>query len=116
MRGVLPEAIRRRTWKADFSHLVNEGMARDFPQVVRCLESGSLAVRLGYLEGGLLGDELNLLKGRMRGPDCETAWGLSDLLGLERWLQVFFGGSTTDPEVLGLPECSERPTAPGGTG
>ncbi len=31
MQGVLPEAIIRRTWKADFTHLVNEGMAQDFP-------------------------------------------------------------------------------------
>jgi asparagine synthetase B (glutamine-hydrolysing) len=116
MRGVLPEAILRRTWKADFSHLVNEGMAQDFPQVVRCLESDSLAVRLGYLDGRLLGNELNLLKGRMRGSDCEAAWSLSDLLGLEVWLQVFFGetgGGLPDREVPeGSPPAGYQGDAP----
>lgn len=90
LRGVLPEAIRERRWKADFSHLVNEGMARDYPELVRCFQADGMAVRLGYVQGPLMRQDLARVKGRIRGPSCEVSWNLSALLGLERWLQVFF--------------------------
>jgi asparagine synthase (glutamine-hydrolysing) len=114
MQDVLPDAIARRTWKADFSHLVNEGMERDFPQLVRCLESDGLAVRLGYLDGTVLRDELRRMKDRIRGPECEISWGLSDLLGLEIWLQIFLGGSTSGAVQVGFPEWSMRAAEQGG--
>jgi asparagine synthase (glutamine-hydrolysing) len=91
LRGVLPEAIRERRWKADFSHLVNEGMERDYPQLVQCLQAEEMAVKFGYLKGAALRQDLARIKDRIRGPNCAVSWGLSDLLGLELWLQVFFG-------------------------
>ena len=115
MRGVLPEAIARRTWKADFSHLVNEGMQRDFLPLADCLQSDGLAVKLGYLRGEGLREELERLRDRLRGPDCETAWSLSDLLGLELWLQVFLGGRGNGHKGLASFEGAARPTRPGGT-
>lgn len=89
MQGVLPGAILERRWKADFTHRVNEGMARDFPQLAHRLQSEGMAVKLGYLRKGVLGLELERLKARICGPDSEIAWSLSDLLGLELWLQLF---------------------------
>jgi len=89
MRGVLPNGIRERRWKADFTDLVNEGMERDFQPLVRYLQSDSLATRLGYVKGSV-GEEITRLKDRIRSDDCVMAWGLSGLLGLELWLRVFF--------------------------
>lgn len=91
LRGVLPEAIRERRWKADFSHLVNEGMEQDYPQLVQCLQAEEMAVKFGYIKGAALRQGLARMKDRIRGPDCAVSWGLSDFLGLELWLQVFFG-------------------------
>ncbi len=114
MRGVLPEAIAHRTWKADFSHLVNEGMVRDFPRLADCLQADGLAVKLGYLRGDVLRGELERLRTRLGGPDCETAWSLSDLLGLELWLRVFLGGNANGHGSSPCPEPSARPAGPGG--
>lgn len=106
MRGILPEAIVNRRWKADFTHLVNEGMERDYPRLLECLESGSAAVKSGYVNRTLLQEQLHRLRGKIRGAATgEVAWALSDLLGLELWLQVFLeqqparDGSTPDEYV-----------------
>ncbi|MBI3454387.1 MAG: hypothetical protein HY002_01180 [Candidatus Rokubacteria bacterium] len=107
--GVLPEAIRRRTWKADFTYLVNAGVERDLDRLARCLETGGMAMALGYVSGDVLRQELERLNGRLDGASCETAWRLSDLLGLELWLQVFFsrdagpeGPAVTDDEPTAM--------------
>ncbi|TAL11936.1 MAG: asparagine synthetase B [Nitrospirae bacterium] len=91
LRGVLPEAIRERRWKADFSDLVNAGRERDYPQLVQCLQAEEMAVKFGYVKGTVLRKDFARIKERIRGPNCAVSWGLSDLLGLELWLQVFFG-------------------------
>jgi asparagine synthase (glutamine-hydrolysing) len=91
MRGILPEAIANRKWKADFTHLVNEGMKRDFPRMLGCLQSGSAAINMGYVNRDALQNHLSRLQGQIRGAStAELSWTLTDLLGLELWLQVFF--------------------------
>lgn len=98
MRGVLPNPIRERRWKADFTDLVNAGMEQEYPQLVRCLQSDGMAIKLGYVKGDVLRKELARLKDRIRGPSADLAWSLSDLLGLELWLQTFFGENTNEAE------------------
>ena len=93
MDGVLPEAIALRRGKADFTHLVNEAVERDFPRMVHCLESEGEAVKRGYVTWDVLKKSFDRLRGQVQGPTCEVAWSLSDLLGLELWLRVFFGKS-----------------------
>ncbi len=95
MRGVLPDAIARRTWKGDLTHVVNEAMDREYPQLVHCLEENGMAIGLGYVKGEVIREQLARLKDRIRGPDCCVTWALSDLLGLELWLQVFLGDKAT---------------------
>ena len=51
MRGVLPDAVRARTWKADFSGAVNTGIARDFHAIAEYLTRDSQAVARGYFDG-----------------------------------------------------------------
>ncbi len=116
MQGNLPDAIARRTWKADFSHLVNEGAERDLPQVLRGLESDGMALKLGYVKGNVIRSELERLKDRMQGPTCEAAWSFSDLLGLELWLQVFFGENNNSHEGPGSPEGTPMASMQGGIG
>lgn len=115
LRGVLPEAIALRNWKADFTHLVNEGIARDYPGLVRHLESDGMAVGLGYVKGEVIREELRQLEGRVQGPTCETAWSLSDLLGLELWLQVFCREHLEPREGQGIREAKSILTVSGGT-
>jgi len=88
---VLPEAIALRRSKGDYTHLANEAVERDFPRVVHSLDVSGEAVIRGYVTEDGLNKRLNRLGGRIQGPTCEVAWSLSDLLGLELWLQVFFG-------------------------
>jgi hypothetical protein len=97
LRGVLPEAIRQRNWKADFSDVVNTGAAADASIVSQALSSNALAVRLGYLDPERLAPEVARLSAGLGGPDCVASWTLADLFGLEVWLQVFFGGAPARP-------------------
>lgn len=115
LRGVLPDAIRERAWKADFTHLVNDGVALDFERVRQCLETDGMAVRMGYLSAYALGEEFDRLRERVRGESCETAWDLSDLYGLELWLQLFFGGRDNGhPGVAGI-EAEAKTATVGGS-
>jgi asparagine synthase (glutamine-hydrolysing) len=89
MRGVVPKTILKRRWKADFTSLVNEGLDKAYPRLIQNLDRGR-SVELGYLKGEVLKAKLVSFRGQLKGPSSETAWALSDLLGLEIWLQTFF--------------------------
>lgn len=91
MREILPTSISQRRWKADFTDLGNEDMERDYPQLAHMLQSSKMAIRLGYADEDLMEQELIRLKSQLRRSDCLVTWRLQDLLGLEFWLQVFFG-------------------------
>lgn len=98
MRGILPETIRDRTWKADFSYLVNKGMQKDYLKLIEMLRSDAMSVRLGYLEYDKMLLELERVREGLQGSECDAAWSLSDLAGLELWMQTFFnltGGRAT---------------------
>jgi asparagine synthetase B (glutamine-hydrolysing) len=90
MRGIVPAAILDRTWKADFTHLVNNGMDREFIDLLDCLESSGRAAELGYLNRSRLRETLVPLREQLLRPDCVATWQLSDVLALELWLQAFF--------------------------
>jgi asparagine synthase (glutamine-hydrolysing) len=89
MKGILPEPVRRRTWKGTFSAAVNKGVASDLPAIARALSSDCLGVRLGYLDAARLSGEVAKLSAALSRPDCEASWNLADLFGFETWLQVF---------------------------
>jgi asparagine synthase (glutamine-hydrolysing) len=93
MRGILPESIRARTWKANFSLAVNEGVRRDLSAICGALTPQSLSIRLGYLDRERLAAELPRLIAGLSRNDCVDSWALADMFGLEDWLQVFFGRS-----------------------
>jgi asparagine synthase (glutamine-hydrolysing) len=97
MRGILPDTIANRTWKADFTHLVNDGMARDFPSLAHYLESGAAAVTQGYLVESKMRAALAQHRGQLNSGTCRAAWTLGDMLGLELWLQIFVAKSGLQP-------------------
>jgi asparagine synthase (glutamine-hydrolysing) len=90
-RGILPDAIRTRTWKSDFTPFVNEGLANDAGTILRTLHDECLGVQLGYLDRARLRPALARVAQSLTGPDCVASWDLADTYGLEVWLQVFFG-------------------------
>jgi asparagine synthase (glutamine-hydrolysing) len=93
MKGILPEAVRARVWKADFSVTVNQGLIRDFEQIARALSPEAAAVQRGYLLGDRIAEEVKALERGLNRADCFDSWDLADMFGLEVWLRVFFGAN-----------------------
>ena len=100
MRGVLPEAIRTRAGKADFTHLVNADALQAREAILGALTPRALIAQYGFVDGGALSraasDMLEAI-GRDTAHDSALAsWRLFGLVALEYWLQHFFGtGSCT---------------------
>jgi len=115
LRDVLPEAIACRNWKADFTDLANKGMELDYPQLLHVLQSDSSAVRLGYLRKDVLRVQLDRVKDRLRGSTNEISRSVSDLLGLEVWLQMFFEENNNRQRSSQLSKSGAIVTAQGGT-
>lgn len=92
MGDVLPEPIYARNCRYESTRLIIEGIEWDYRELVHAVQSDPLAVRLGYVRPEVLRPELARLRTCLRqDPSCETAWTLSDLIGLELWLQAFWG-------------------------
>lgn len=102
MQGILPAAIAGRRWKADFSHLINEGMGQDYPLVEQYLQSGMAAAEYGYIEAGQVAGELSRLKHRIdnNNRSCLAAWSIGDLLSLETWLRDYFATPPKEKEKI----------------
>ena len=96
MSGVLPEPIRARTWKSDFSAFVNIGLSQDAAVILRTLNAECLGVRFGYLDAGRLAPELARLAADLESADCVSSWELGDTYSLEVWLQVFLHREQAD--------------------
>ncbi|MEK7404206.1 MAG: asparagine synthase-related protein [Acidobacteriota bacterium] len=91
LRGILPDTIAERRWKADFTNDLNSKLERDSPELEACLASQPLCVGMGYVDGGALEEELRGCRRRLSGNSAVRSWRVLELLGLELWLQVFFG-------------------------
>jgi hypothetical protein len=91
MRGVLPETIRTRDWKADFAFVHKSSVAKDYSRFRQLVQPGCLAVRYGYVDpNGLLNrffkhnPELNIVNN-----GTLSRW-VTATVGLELWLKLFF--------------------------
>ncbi len=94
MRGILPEEIRERTWKADFTVIIREGMQQDLPILLRHLRSDRLLRSLGYVDEARLEAMLGALKANGLRPGDPEGAQLCNLIGLSIWLHQFFGGES----------------------
>jgi len=99
MRGLVPEAILSRRWKADFLHLILEGMQRDYQHLVQWLGSDGLAVGFGYVEREVMQERLARLQHLLHDGTDAAATRIMEILGLSVWLQAFFGENATPKQV-----------------
>jgi asparagine synthase (glutamine-hydrolysing) len=102
LRDVLPEPVRCRTWKANFTGAVNSGLAADLAVVVSSLSENPLGVRMGYLDPARLPGHVASMSAGLSGDDCTSSWNLADLFGFEVWLRVFFPGQSRHAGPLNL--------------
>ena len=89
MHGILPDSIRARTWKSDFTPFVNMGLINDATTILQTLHAECLGVKFGYLDAERLSPELARLASGLNKADCVASWNLADTYGLEMWLRVF---------------------------
>lgn len=102
MRGILPESIRRRTWKADFTLLQSEAaleLSRANPAA--SLGPESLAVQFGFIDAAALPDSLARLRAGLNGRHYLPAQQANELLAFELWLQSFFAAEPSRPARAG---------------
>jgi asparagine synthase (glutamine-hydrolysing) len=98
LRGVLPDALCARTWKADFSGAVNTGIARDYQAISAYLRRDSQAVARGYFDPGRLEPEVARIGASAAREECYDSWDLADAFGFELWLRVFFAHAASGQE------------------
>lgn len=91
MRGILPEEIRTRRTKADFSRIARQSAVVDL-EIFAADLAHSTALRLGYLKPleELRQDVASLKKWLDADPDASSSWVTQDIIWLDAWLSVFF--------------------------
>ena len=90
MRGILPESIRKRPWKADFTPLDNEAAATVCRRFQDRWGPDFLAIKHGYVNFSNLQDALSKHMGRLTGEKMLPAAQMNSLIAFEMWLQAFF--------------------------
>ncbi|PYR11696.1 MAG: hypothetical protein DMF99_07475 [Acidobacteria bacterium] len=92
LKGVLAERIRTRQWKADLTRVGNQAAARGHETIARLLTRDCLSARLGFVDGVILEQSIAALAVSIAEDETATTrWQLEDAIGLEVWLQRFFG-------------------------
>ena len=90
MLGILPDEVRKRRWKADFTGVVNRGVMRDLEVIVGALSRDSAVVEFGYVDRSRLMTEIARRAPQLGGDgDARASWDLADLYSLELWLRIF---------------------------
>ena len=77
---------------ADFTSLMQEGLAADYDRLMQRLCVGGMATALGYIEASEL---KNVAPGKSDPSTGELSRALIDLFSLELWLRGFFGRTVT---------------------
>lgn len=89
--SILPEAIRNRRWKADFTAFHLQAVLREYTAMAHLLTRDCLSVRAGFVDGNLVERDVEKLKKQIvRAGDTMAAWQLTSLASLEIWLRHFF--------------------------
>jgi asparagine synthase (glutamine-hydrolysing) len=91
MHGVLPESIRLRYWKADFTAVGCDAEAAGYSRVRSHLERGCLSAAMGYLDRGIFENQLDRHLSGLSGESLQFPSQVSLVLGLELWLRAFMG-------------------------
>ena len=96
MRGVLPESIRRRYWKADFTAVADAAAISGIPRFRTHFESGCLSAAFGYIDRDIFAARFRSYRGELTGASTQLPNQVSDVVGLELWLRAFFGDARHD--------------------
>jgi asparagine synthase (glutamine-hydrolysing) len=104
MKGILPESVRLRRTKGDYTPEINHAITADVDQFISSADD-LLGSRLGYLPTG--SDLRKSLQSLAQSLDSESAralWSLADVMGLEAWLNTFFGAKLQEPSQAEVKE------------
>lgn len=94
LRGILPEAVRQRRWKADFTAATNQAIVAEYPAMMRLLRRDCWSVQAGFADAESLARELTTFERRVDQTDTAIhGWQIGGLVGLELWLRRFFGAA-----------------------
>lgn len=91
LTGTLPSSIVERKWKGETTDEFNSAVDRDLPAYTSFLKENALAIALGYVDEGRLSHAIEGLRSQLYDDGCLSTRNLTDLIGLELWLQAFFG-------------------------
>jgi asparagine synthase (glutamine-hydrolysing) len=95
LRGLLPDTIRNRRSKADFTRVSNQAVLNDYEIAAALLTRDCSSARLGFVDGDKLEQSVAAFKaGIGTASDAVDGWQLNRLVGLEVWLRHFI----TDPQ------------------
>ena len=89
MKGVLPESIRLRNWKGDFTALNNDAVASDYAKFQRYLGPACCAVTNGYLDP--MGVQSAFPNRKFDRNNSLPAVQVTAAVALQLWLRVFWG-------------------------
>jgi asparagine synthase (glutamine-hydrolysing) len=90
MKGVLPECIRLRNWKSDFTALNNDAAASDYAKFQSYLGPACSAVTNGYMDRMAVQSEFP--NRNFDRNNSLPAVQVTAAVALELWLRVFGGG------------------------
>jgi asparagine synthetase B (glutamine-hydrolysing) len=99
MRGIVPESIRQRRSKGNFTSIETEMVAAQYADLVRFFAESSMIERLGILDRTQLERAMLSIPGRLDEDGCRLAWDLSDLVALEVWMSTYFGNMPSQNKV-----------------
>jgi asparagine synthase (glutamine-hydrolysing) len=91
LQGVLPDPIRNRRWKADFTATEHQSMRQGHTDLASLVPRDCLAVRMGLVDGRILEESIGALSAIDGNEGMLPGWHLTDVVGLELWLRNFFG-------------------------
>jgi hypothetical protein len=100
--GILPEAVRNRRWKADFTAFHNDALVREHDAYAHLLSGDCLIGQTGLVDRAVL-DESVAATTITHNDTALPGSALSDLAGMELWFQSFFGNTphaSVDPTTV----------------
>jgi Asparagine synthase len=100
MRGVLPERIRLRKWKSDFTALNNDAAASDHTKFQSYLGPACSAVANGYMDRTVVQSEFPNRK--FDRNNSLPAVQVAAAVGLESWLQTFWGSKESSSHTASI--------------
>jgi asparagine synthase (glutamine-hydrolysing) len=94
LTGILPDPIRNRRSKADFTGVSNRAVLQDLDLAAAVLTRDCEAARLGFVDGDQLVRLVAASKGGIQNADdAADGWQINRLVGLEVWLRHFITDS-----------------------